>query len=1070
GYSQASMTPAEFDITDYLRPGENTLAVRVLRFCDGSYLEDQDMWRFSGIHREVYLFATPKVHIRDFFVRTPFDAIDRTDRTDQSDCDATLLVTAKVRNYTQAANEVRVEADLLDRDGRAVLTEPLDAGVAVDADGESVLELSAAVANPWKWSAEQPNLYTLLLTLRGTDGTVIEVERCRVGFRQVERKNGQLHVNGVALRIQGVNRHDHDPDTGKVVTPESMRRDIVTMKRFNINAVRTSHYPNNPYWLDLCDEYGLYVFDEADIESHTFWDQFTKDPAWELAFVDRVQRMVERDKNHPAIITWSLGNESGYGQNHDKAAEWIRSVDSTRLIHYHPAEWSPMLDIIAPMYPSVDMLVEMAEKDDDRPIIMCEYAHSMGNSTGNLKEYWELVDRYTRIQGGFIWDWVDQALRRTSVLATPDKVRPRHAMGVAKVVEGRNGKALADGYVALPPSEDLNVTGDALTVMAWVRSEPNDTPNPFVTKGNLQFVLNQINRNEVEFRVHVPTETVVRAKVPADWFGHWHHLAGVYDGKQLALYIDGALAATAACSGNLNYSYYPVCIGRNPEAEHALRGAVDEVRLYGRALSADEVKSPPEGALLWLDFDAWEDRAVEWFAYGGDLGEAPTDGIFCCDGMVSATREPHPGLREYKAILQPVVAESVDIVKGQVRLTNRFAFTSLAALRGVWRILANGEAISEGLLPDLDIAPGASAVVTVPFALPNPAPGVEYLLSLHFSLAANTLWAESGHEVACCQLPLPIEAPAPVMALDNMPPVRFTESDNETVVEGEGFRIVFDKAMGTMTSWRVGDTELIASPLSINLWRALTDNDRISGAGKRWVAAGYHAPVWEVERFIVEQPAAQAVRAAVNAQVRLTGGKGLGCAWTFTVYGSGDILFEQVLTPEGELTDVPRIGVQLAMPGAFDRLTWYGRGPHESYPDRKDGAFAGCHEETVSQQQLPYVMPQDCGNKTDVRWAAVRNGAGEGLAVFGTPQFQVSALPWSARYLTESTNTFLMEPDGKTHLNIDFAVSGVGNGSCGPPTLPKYLVRPESRTDTVRLRPVTGDSGMAADKRLPVLS
>ncbi|HOZ48967.1 MAG TPA: glycoside hydrolase family 2 TIM barrel-domain containing protein [Candidatus Hydrogenedentes bacterium] len=1053
GYSQASMTPAEFDITSYLRTGVNTLAVRVYRLCDGSYLEDQDMWRFSGIPRDVNLFAAPKVHVRDFAVRTLLD---------KSYQDAEFLVTAKVRNYEQdVLHDVEVDAELLDGQGRSVWQEPLRVSVSVEGGKEIPVELRRPVSNPMKWSAEQPNLYLLVLTLRDHDGAVLEVERCHVGFRKVERVNAQLLVNGVAIRIQGVNRHDHDTDRGKAVTVEGMIRDIEIMKRFNINAVRTSHYPNNPAWLDLCDEYGLYVLDEADIESHTYWDKFTKDPAWELAFVDRVQRMVERDKNHPCIIGWSLGNESGYGPNHDKAAAWIRSVDPTRVIHYHPAENSPILDIIAPMYPTVARIIDMAQDGDDRPIIMCEYAHSMGNSTGNLKEYWDAINAYPRLQGGFIWDWVDQALHRRTVLVTPDRAAGHEALGVADIVDGHSGRALANGYVAVPPDPALDIRGDQISVAAWVCANPSEEENPFVTKGNRQFLLNQVNAKEVEFVVGGSDPVAVRAPVPVDWHGHWHHLAGVYDGVCLRLYIDGACAATKPHTGRIEHSPYPVCIGRNPEAQHPLAGAVDEVRLYTRALSDAEVGAAmngraPEDAVLWLDFDEFEERILEWFAYGGDLGERPTDGIFCCDGLVSCTREPHPALHEYKTIIQPAVVDAEDLAAGRVRIANKYAFTNLSALECLWQIESDGEILEEGVLPDVDIAPRASASVTVPFSMPTAEPGRAYWLNLRFRLRANTRWAEQGHELARAQFELPIARPAPMQAMDKTPEITVDDTDGEAVVTGEGFRLVFDTIAGTLSSWQVGGRELVAGSLRAQLWRAPTDNDRISGAAKRWLGGGLHDPGWNVDRVDVDVVSSREVRVTIAATAARS-----AFTWRFTVYGSGDVLLEQTFRPGDGLPDLPRLGVQLRLPGEYNHLAWLGRGPFESYPDRKQGAFLGVYDEVVCAWGLPYVMPQEYGNKTDVRWAALLDEEGVGLAVIGMPEFQVSAHPWTTEHLTEATQTFLLREDGPISLNLDFAVSGLGNGSCGPATLPEYLVQPEMRVDRLRLRPVKCPDGVA---------
>ena len=404
GYSQDSRLPAEFDVTPYVHSGENTLAVRVYRWSDGSYLEDQDHWRLSGIHRDVYLLAVPRVYVRDLGARTVFDDAYR---------DATLALRVRVENVgDHSVAGYLLQAHLLDAAG-AEAVPPIAARLAVAAGQESVVELAAAVPAPHKWSAETPYLYDLMVTLADEDGHTVEVVRNRIGFRQVEIKDAQLCVNGRPIRVGGVNRHDHDPDTGKVVTLASMRQDIEVMKRHNVNAVRTCHYPNDTRFLDLCDEYGLYVFDEANLESHGVWDRLTKDPEWEHAFLERAMRMVERDKNHASVIVWSLGNESGYGPNHAAMSAWIRANDPTRPVHYHPAEDAPSVDILAPMYPSVARIIEMAQvPGETRPVIMCEYAHSMGNSTGNLKEYWQAVDTYPRLQGGFIWDWVDQGLRQ----------------------------------------------------------------------------------------------------------------------------------------------------------------------------------------------------------------------------------------------------------------------------------------------------------------------------------------------------------------------------------------------------------------------------------------------------------------------------------------------------------------------------------------------------------------------------------------------------------------------------------------------------------------------------------
>lgn len=443
GYSQGSMTPAEFEITPYVRPGNNVLAVEVYRWSDGSYLEGQDMWHLSGIHREVFLYSTGPVRIADFAVRMEADPAASSGQV-------------LIRPWLEDAEGTditgwTVGGQLYDPDGRAVWTEPLrqDAGSILNPDysaeilnertpqrGPAKFEwLRGTVRNPRLWTAETPHLYTLVVTLNNAAGKTVEAVSCRVGFREVRVEHGQLLINGRPVRLYGVNRHEFDPDYGQAVPPERMMEDIVLMKRFNINAVRTSHYPNDPRWYDLCDQYGIYVMDEANIESHGVRGLLANDPTWQAAFMDRGIRMVQRDKNHPSVIIWSLGNESGYGPNFAAMSAWIRAYDPTRPIHYEGAQASAdevndprdpeTVDFISRMYPRVRGLYEqprearwpkilqMAEDvRDRRPVLMCEYAHAMGNAVGNLKEYWEEIYSNPRMAGGFIWDWADQGIRR----------------------------------------------------------------------------------------------------------------------------------------------------------------------------------------------------------------------------------------------------------------------------------------------------------------------------------------------------------------------------------------------------------------------------------------------------------------------------------------------------------------------------------------------------------------------------------------------------------------------------------------------------------------------------------
>jgi beta-galactosidase len=406
GYSEDSRTPAEFDITRYLQAGTNTLAVEVYRFSDGSFLEDQDMWRLSGIFRDVYLWSTAVQHVRDFEIHGDLGAAYR---------DGAVTMKAFVNNAGGSATG-DVTLDLLDAEGRTVVSQTRS--YRSPAAGETAIDFSLAVRAPRKWSAETPYLYRALITLKSGSHQVVEVIPATVGFRKVEIRNGRFLVNGQAVLIKGVNRHEHDPQHGHYVPREVMIRDIELMKQHNVNAVRTSHYPNTPEWYELAARYGLYLMDEANIECHGFGtnaqNRLTNDPAWTAAYVDRVERMVERDKNQPAVVFWSLGNECGDGTNMTAAYQWLKHRDPSRPVHYEgsASRNGPNSDINSFMYPPPATVVRRAQARAQIPVILCEYSHAMGNSNGGLKEYWNVFYSGTNAQGAFVWDWVDQGIRQ----------------------------------------------------------------------------------------------------------------------------------------------------------------------------------------------------------------------------------------------------------------------------------------------------------------------------------------------------------------------------------------------------------------------------------------------------------------------------------------------------------------------------------------------------------------------------------------------------------------------------------------------------------------------------------
>ena len=406
GYTENTKSPAEFDITNYVKPGKNLIAAEVYRWSDGSYLEDQDFWRISGIDRNVYLYSTANLRVADFFARPDLDGSYKN---------GSLTVDVLLSNYNKSAKTGVVEASLLDANGKELFNQTLK--IATPADGKKEMTFSKNVSSPNLWSSETPYLYSLVLTLKDESGKFIETVATKIGFRKVELKNGQLLVNGKRILVHGVNMHEHNPITGHYQDLATIMKDIRTMKQHNINAVRCSHYPQNTEWVKMCDKYGIYLVDEANIESHGMGyghENMAFDPAWDAAHMARTVSLVERDKNSPAVILWSLGNECSNGDVFKKTYKWIKERDKTRLVQFEQAAEKENTDIVCPMYPSIRYMKEYAAREKvTRPFIMCEYAHAMGNSSGNFKEYWDIIRGSKNMQGGFIWDWVDQGFEVT---------------------------------------------------------------------------------------------------------------------------------------------------------------------------------------------------------------------------------------------------------------------------------------------------------------------------------------------------------------------------------------------------------------------------------------------------------------------------------------------------------------------------------------------------------------------------------------------------------------------------------------------------------------------------------
>jgi beta-galactosidase len=889
GFAKGSKTPAEFDVTDLLRAGENTVAVQLYRFSDGDYLEDQDYWKISGIERDVFLTAVPATHIRDYWVHADLDSTLRR---------GTLRVDVTVaRAAAEPAEAVRVGVVLLGPDGRPALRAQLSAQLRAQGSAQqsapgsapgatdTTITLSAEVPSPARWTAETPQLYTVVLALLGARGDTMETIAQRVGFRRVEVRGGLLLVNNVPVRFRGVDRHEHDPVTGRYVTEASMRHDIELMKQANINAVRTSHYPNDPRWYDLADEYGLYLIDEANIESHGMGynpdTTLGNNPAWRTAHLDRTIRMVERDKNHASVIMWSLGNEAGDGVNFEATSAWIHQRDPSRPVHYERAGEARHVDVVSMMYPSFARMQAYLNTWRDRPLILCEYAHAMGNTEGNLQDDWDFIYAHPQLQGGFIWDWVDQGL-------------------AARTTGGR-----------------------------------------------------------------------------------------------------------------------------------------------------------------------------PYFAYGGDYGPpgTPSDVNFQFNGLVAPDRTPHPHYFEVRKVYQPITTRTTG-TPGTVRVVNRYDFRDLGHLALRWTVTADADTLARGGRADLAVAARDSTDVSLDLPAVHPAAGAEVFLKVEYVLKRDEPFLPAGTVIAWDQFPLTVPV-QPIARLPQVPDAALVQDSARITMTGPRVRVVFDRTLGTLVSLAWDGTELLRTAPEPNFWRAPTDNDFGNGMPRRlrvWRTAG-------PDRHLVRIAARQEGRGRVTVETEeLLHAGGARLFTTWAVYGSGDIVMRQRFVPgDTAVAELPRLGLRFTMPAGFDSVAWFGRGPQETYWDRKTGAAVGLYRAVAAELYHPYERPQETGTRADVRWMAVQNAAGTGLLAVGQPLLEASAMNVLQEDLDEglekvNRHAYMVRRQPFTEVRLDWHQMGVGgDNSWGALTHPEYRLPLRTYEWGVRLRPFArGDGSPFALARAPL--
>ncbi|MBF6507809.1 DUF4981 domain-containing protein [Nocardia farcinica] len=1052
GYDQGGYTPAEFDVTRHLRPGTNTVAVQVHRWGSGSYLENMDFWHLSGIFRGVHLYSVPRTHVEDVTVRTELDDDHRN---------ATLRLGVDLRHVPggrTGAHEVR--ATLHDPAGQPVTS----FSAPIDVSGSASVELAQQIANPKLWSDETPELYTVVLELLER-GQVVHVTQQPVGFREVEVRGKQLLLNGKAVDLRGVNRHEHDPRTGRAIGRERQRQDVELMRQHNINAVRTSHYPNDPYWYRLADRYGILLADEVDVETHYREDcQDQADdcladrPEWQAAFADRFHAMLERDKNHPSVIIWDTGNEAGLGEAHRAMAEHARAADPTRPLYHQsnsPDGDAPFADIWGPRYPSPQRLEEIA-RETTKPVVMGEWLHAMGNSLGHYEDMWRTIRREPALQGGFVWDWVDQGLYRP-LRTTPSGI-PVHYGGNPKVVPGVSGNALElsglDDWVEAYRDPRLDVAGRAVTLDIQVKPLSWGGSGAFLTKGDKQWALQMPDAEHIEFFVFGEGGWhTARAAVPADWWGNWHRITGTYDGSEVRLHVDGVEVASTPYSGEIAHNTgYTASIGRNQEkhgdafAGRTAHAVVDSARIYDTALTPAEIaEDPAERAVLALDFDTEEQRG-EFLDYGATN--------FLANGVINADRTPQPELAQMAYSHAPIRFEDTG-EPGRFAVRNLNHTLSTSAYDLSWRLVEGGAEIASGGI-DAEVGPGQSQDVRLP--LP-PAGRTERFLVLEARQRADAPGVPQGHVVAAEQLRAGgSEAPAPPVGGGEAKPVSVTEHGGAVEVAGEGFAHTFDRATGTLSGMTAAGQQVLTGGPVLDVFRAPTGNEWSNWSGlnaeAKFREVGLDRLRTQVRSFEVTQPAPDQVRVAVDTDVAAPDveGDGFTSRWVYTVDGTGAVTVDHEVEAYGPrmraLPWLPRVGFSLAVPAEFGQLDWYGRGPGESYPDREDSQHVGRWSGTVDQQWFDFLPPQDNGVKVDTSWA-VLSGENGGLQVSGGPM-AIAADRHSNAERTDFAHQ--LRRDDFITLHVSAGVTGLGDTPV--PVQQQYRVRPDQQhAYSVTLRP-----------------
>ncbi len=1030
GYSEDSFSPSEFNITEFLVEGENTISVQVFRWSDGSFIEDQDFVRLSGIFRDVFLYKTPKLHIRDFEVSTDLD---------DDYINSKLSININLLNHYGEDKSFSISAILFDDDWNLVnkvdtLGDFSSYYLYKDKTMECSSNISLNVHNPFKWSSEEPNLYNLILCLKNDSLKEIECIHQRVGFREFEMKGNKMHLNGVPILFKGVNRHEAHPVKGRALNETDMEFDIKEIKRNNINSVRTSHYPNHPYFLSLCNEYGLYVIDEASIEAHGVEGEIPGDKEiWRGACFDRIKSLIERDKNNPSVLIWSIGNESGGGSIFKDIYSYVKNRDPKRLVHYEgEKDFYYASDIVSKMYvKSSDIEVE-SNYIKEKPYILCEYAHSMGNSGGNLHKYMEKFESLDNVQGGFIWDFIDQGIykERPSMGSFYEGIFSSDFEGYIK--EGYRKKGFS-GCILYNGSE--NISFDEFTIDLMVKPSIYEGEGcVYLKKGNEFGIVeisnyNKTNNKAVEFYVRDISgayETIVFL-TPDNWDLNWHHVNGSYKDNILKLYIDGELVGEKRFDYSIGHFKDIIRVGGNNSYTHfdSMNGVLDEVKLFHKALSIDEIKNMSlyknHSKVLWNNFDNLEkyisNQRGTYLATGGDFNDSPNDSSFCSNGILLSSRKRKPEVYEIKKIYQNIEVKDKDILNGEILIKNKHLFKNLSDYKMKWEYLVDGE-IYEGGESIINLSPLSSSVFKInDIDKILDLNGREFLINISFLLIEDTLWGCKGFEISRDQIKIPIDNDIlEASSLVNDQNFNIEEDNNNIYIKSDDFFINFDKSLGGLNKYDFRGYSLINSLVVPEFWNPLNDNERLY---KIYDKVCFWRGIWSKN----ENPTCD-IKKEENGTIKVTfikSIKELNDSLLYTTYeinSIGDIKVK--LCMEVLKKGIPHarsIGFKLFLNKDLNNITFYGRGPFENYKDRNSGSYIGIYNTNINKQFTDYVTPQRTGNMTDVRWICFNDGEKGILFKEDVSPLQINSSEYSDKEF-EKKHSYQMKKFSSIIVNI----------------------------------------------------